>query len=83
VAAASTAAGIVVQRAIEAAGTLNKKKVRDAIANTNLQTFFGPVKFDKRGQNTASAIVLFQVQGGKRKTVGPPSVANGAFKYPR
>jgi branched-chain amino acid transport system substrate-binding protein len=83
VAAASAAAGIVVQRAIEAAGTLNKKKVRDAIANTNLQTFFGPVKFDKRGQNTASAIVLFQVQGGKRKTVGPPSVANGTFKYPR
>ena len=83
VAAASTAAGIVAQRAFEAAGSLNKKKVRDAIANTNLQTFFGPVKFDKRGQNTASAIVLFQVQGGKRKTVWPPSVANSAFKYPR
>jgi len=83
VAAASTAAGIVAQRAFEAAGTLNKKKVRDAIAKSNLQTFFGPVKFDKRGQNMASAIVLFQVQGGKRKTVAPANVANGAFKYPR
>ena len=83
VAAASAAAGIVAQRAFEAAGTLNKKKVRDAIANTNIQTFFGPVKFDKRGQNTASAIVLFQIQGGKRKTVGPPSVANGTFMYPK
>ena len=83
VAAASAAAGIVAQRAFEAAGTLNKKKVRDAIAKSDLQTFFGPVKFDKRGQNTSSAIVLFQVQNGKRKTVGPPSVANGTFKYPR
>ena len=82
-AAASTAAGIVAQRAIEAAGTLDRKKVRAAIANTDLQTFFGPVKFDKRGQNTASAIVLFQIQNGKRMTVAPPSLANSKFKYPR
>ena len=83
VAAASTAAGIVAQKAIETAGTLDKKKVRDAIANINLQTFFGPVKFDKRNMNAASAIVLFQVQDGKRKTVGPKSVANAKFRYPR
>ncbi len=83
VAAASTAAGIVAQKAIEAAGTLNKQKVRDAIANISLQTFFGPVKFDKRGMNAASAIVLFQVQNGKRRTVGPKNVANAEFKYPR
>lgn len=83
VAAASTAAGIVAQRAIEAAGTLDKKKVRAAIAKSDLQTFFGPVKFDKRGMNAASAIVLFQVQDGKRRTVGPESVANAKFRYPR
>ncbi len=83
VAAASTTAGIVAQKAIEAAGTLDKKKVRDAIANTDLKTFFGPVKFDKRNMNAASAIVLFQVQDGKRKTVGPKSVANAKFRYPR
>jgi branched-chain amino acid transport system substrate-binding protein len=83
VAAASTAAGIVAQKAIETAGTLDKKKVRDAIANINLQTFFGPVKFDKRNMNAASAIVLFQVQDGKRRTVGPKSVANAKFRYPR
>ncbi|MCY4108896.1 MAG: amino acid ABC transporter substrate-binding protein, partial [Chloroflexi bacterium] len=61
----------------------DKKKVRDAIANTNLKTFFGPVKFDKLNMNAASAIVLFQVQDGKRKTVGPKSVANAKFRYPR
>lgn len=83
VAAASTAAGIVVQRAIEKAGSLDKKKVRAAIASINLQTFFGPVKFDGRGQNMASAIVLFQIQDGQRKTVGPPSVANSKFRYPK
>lgn len=83
VAASATAAGIVAQKAIEAAGSLDKKKVRDALSKLDLQTFFGPVKFDARGMNAASAIVLFQVQDGKRRTVAPGSVANAKFRYPR
>ncbi|MEE9257009.1 MAG: amino acid ABC transporter substrate-binding protein [bacterium] len=83
VAAASTAAGIVAQMAIEKAGSLDRKKIRGAIANMDAQTFFGPVKFDKRGQNTASAIVFFQVQDGKRKTVAPSDIANSKLIYPK
>ena len=39
-------AGLVVQKAIETAGTLDTNKVKEALDAANLMTFYGPVKFD-------------------------------------
>lgn len=81
-AAESTAAALVFVDAIERAGSLDKAKVRDAIAATDLMTFYGPVKFDKTGKNIAKSMVLYQVQKGEYKVVAPARWAQSKLIYP-
>ncbi len=70
-AAESSAALLVFKDAFERAGSFDTKKVRNALAKTNMQTFYGNVKFGKGGQNTAKPMVLFQVmcKSGKCENV--------------
>ena len=68
--------------AIERAGSLDREKVRDAIARSDLMTFYGPVRFDATGKNAAKSMALYQVQGGKYRVVAPAKWANSAAIYP-
>ena len=61
-AAESAAALLVFKDAFERANSTDKEKVRDALAKTNMETFYGNVKFGDGGQNTAKPMVLFQVR---------------------
>ena len=61
-AAESAAALLVWKDAFERANSLDKDKVRDALAKTDMETFYGKVKFGEGGQNTAKPMVLFQVR---------------------
>ena len=81
-AAESTAAVLTFVDAIERAGSLDRGKVRDAIATTNMITFFGPIKFDATGKNIAKSMVVYQVQGGKYLVVAPTKWANSKVIYP-
>jgi len=78
----SVAALEVYQRALEKAGTLDPKKVRDAIAETNIMTMYGPVRFNEKGQNIAKGMLVVQVQNGKPVVVYPPDGAQAKFIYP-
>jgi branched-chain amino acid transport system substrate-binding protein len=79
----SMAALQVFQRAIQKTGSLEPEKVRDAIAETNIMTAYGPVKFDARGVNIGKAMAVIQIQGGKPVVVWPASAAEGRLRYPR
>jgi len=81
-AAESSAALLVWKDAFERAGTTDKEKVRDAIAETDMMTFYGPVKFNEQGQNTSKPMVLFQVQDGKNNVVAPTKWAEAKLIYP-
>jgi branched-chain amino acid transport system substrate-binding protein len=81
-AAESTAAGIAFQKALTAAGSLNPDKVRDALAKLDIKTFYGPIKFDARGANLTKAMVVEQIQSGKRVTIWPADVANAKGLWP-
>jgi branched-chain amino acid transport system substrate-binding protein len=78
----SMAALQVYQNALERAGTLDPRKVRDAIATTDIMTVYGPVRFNERGQNVAKGMAVIQIQGGKPVVVYPPEVAAAEFIYP-
>ena len=78
----STAALQVYQRAIEKAGSLDPQRVRDALAQTNIMTAYGPVKFNEKGQNVAKTMSVIQIQGGKPVVVYPPNAAQAKFIYP-
>jgi branched-chain amino acid transport system substrate-binding protein len=78
----STAALQVYQRALEKAGTLDPQKVRDDLAQTNIMTAYGPVRFNEKGQNIAKGMSVVQIQGGKPVVVYPAGGAQAKFIYP-
>jgi len=67
----SAAALEVYHHAFQKARSLDPDKVRDAIAQTNIQTFYGPVKFDSRGVNIGKTMQVVQIQDGKPVPVYP------------
>jgi len=81
-AAESAAAVLVYADAFERAGSLDQDQVRDAIAATDMQTFYGNVDFDETGKNVAKPMVLFQVQDGEYRVVAPTEWASAELRYP-
>jgi len=81
-AAESAASVLVFADAFARAGVLDPAKVRDALAATDMQTFYGNIKFDTTGKNTAKPMVLYQVQGGEFKVVAPSKWASAKVIYP-
>lgn len=75
--ASSAASGVVLQLAIEAAGTLDRKAVRDALAKMNTVTFFGPIKFGPTGQVISLDPPVFQVQKGRQVVILPAAIKQG------
>lgn len=78
-AAESSAAVLVYADALERAGSFDKDIVRDAIAATDLDTFYGAIKFDSTGKNIAKPMILRQIQGGKYVPVAPTAFASGKY----
>jgi branched-chain amino acid transport system substrate-binding protein len=77
--ASAAAALVVLQKAIEKAGTLDKTKVRDAIAATDMLTFYGPVKFTANGMNQGRDLPIIQVQGTKIVPLYPAPIKAGSL----
>ena len=72
---ASCAAGaVVLQNAIERAGLIDKAKVRDALAETDIVTFYGPVKFSPNGMNLVRNVPIIQVQNKQIKILQPDEI---------
>ena len=81
--AQATAAVFVWKDAFERANSLDKEKVRDAITQTDLMTFYGRIKFSERGNNIAKPMVLRQIQDGQYNVVAPPDFASHELRWPR
>jgi branched-chain amino acid transport system substrate-binding protein len=76
-AAQSAAAVHVFADAFNRAKSLDPEAVRSAIAATELETFFGPIKFDEAGRNVAKSVILTQIQHGEHVIVAPAELATG------
>ncbi|GAB7542868.1 amino acid ABC transporter substrate-binding protein [Cupriavidus sp. 8B] len=81
-AAESSASVLAFADAFERAGSFDTEKVREALARTDLMTFYGPIRFDKSGKNIAKSMVLYQVQDGKYKVVAPSRWASSRMIFP-
>jgi branched-chain amino acid transport system substrate-binding protein len=75
--ASCAAAVVVLQDAVERAGSADKKKVRDALAATNVGTFYGPVKFSANGMNEVRDLPIIQVQDKSIKVLNPADIKDG------
>lgn len=80
--AESAAAVIAFADAFERADSLDKRAVRDALAATDITTFYGPINFDSTGKNIAKSMVLYQVQNEQYTIVAPQEWANAKLIYP-
>lgn len=81
--AEASAAILVWADAFRRAQSFDTEKLRDALAKTDLDTFFGHIKFSKAGNNIAKPMVLRQVQDGKYVVVAPTKVAAEPVEFPR
>lgn len=82
-AAESAAAVVVFADAFERAGTLDRQAVRDALAATDMMTFYGGIKFDETGKNIAKPMALYQVIDQEYKIVYPTDAAETAAIIPQ
>ncbi len=78
--ASAAVCGALFQMAIERAGSLDREKVRDALAALDVVTFWGPVKFGPNGQINSLEPPVFQIQGAKPVVLFPEAIKQGDLK---
>lgn len=81
--AQASAAVQVWKDAFERANSLDTDKLRDALAATDLETFYGRIKFSPEGNNVSKPMVLRQIQNGKLNVVAPSKWASHPVVFPR
>jgi branched-chain amino acid transport system substrate-binding protein len=75
-------AGLILQQAIEKAGSLDQEKIRQAVLSMNFQGPFGGFKVNQSGAQVAHRGVIIQIQNGRRVTVWPKEIADGQVVVP-
>jgi branched-chain amino acid transport system substrate-binding protein len=82
-AAQAYAAGLVAQRCVEVAGTLDDEAVRAVADELALTTFYGAFKLDAAtGVQIRHALVVVQWQDAAKPIVWPPAVAEARPRMP-
>ncbi len=81
--AQASAAVLVWKDAFERANSFDTSKVRDALAATDMETFYGAIKFSEAGNNIAKPMVLRQIQDGNYNVVAPSKWASHDLVWPR
>ena len=81
-AAESSATGLALQLAIEAAGSLDTDAVRQALYDLDVDTFYGPINFDDTGKNAGKPMGAIQIQDGVINVVAPGAAAVADITYP-
>lgn len=69
----------VAKAAIDKAGAYDAAKIQKALTEVQLNTPFGPIKFDSTGQNP-HPVIITQVQNGKYVTVFPADASSGQIE---
>jgi branched-chain amino acid transport system substrate-binding protein len=78
--ASAAVCGALFQLAIEKANSLDRDKVRDALASLDTVTFWGPVKFGANGQINSLEPPVFQIQNAKAVVLFPDAIKQGDLK---
>ena len=71
----------ILANAIERAGSLDRDKIRDAMAATNMMTVEGPVRFNPDGTGQIHSVIN-QWLAGKQELIWPKDFASKPFAYP-
>jgi branched-chain amino acid transport system substrate-binding protein len=80
--AEASAACLAFALAVEQAGSTDADAVRDALADLDEDSFFGPITFDDTGKNVTKPMAVIQIQDGKVVTVWPKEAAEADLQWP-
>jgi branched-chain amino acid transport system substrate-binding protein len=72
--ASGSAVGVILQMAIEQAGSLDHDKVRSVLANSEFKTFFAPIKFGPDGEASSYTPPVYQIQNRKVMVIYPEGI---------
>ena len=72
----------ILVEAIRRAGSLDSKKLREAILKIDRNTVFGGFRVDRDGLQIAHKMLMFQWQDGKKVIVWPEELAPGKPRFP-
>lgn len=81
-AAAGSVAGLVLQLALEQAGSLDTDAVRNALLKMKPQTFWGPIGWDETGKNVVGTTYPDQILNGQATSVWPEEGRKTEPVYP-
>ena len=77
------AAGVVVQRCLQEAGSADSQALREAASELEFSTFYGRFKIDgETGRQIGRETLLVQWQEERKVIVWPPQLAQGELVYP-
>ena len=77
------AAGVVVQRCLQEAGSADSQALREAASELEFSTFYGRFKIDgETGRQIGRETLLVQWQEERKVIVWPPHLAQGELVYP-
>ena len=77
------AAGVALERCLQAAGTAADAALREAAAGLDFRTFYGRFRIDPAtGRPAGRQMLLVQWQGGRKVVVWPPETASGRLRLP-
>ncbi len=77
------AAGLVAQRCVEEAGTLDNRSLREVASRLDFTTFYGRFKLDPQtGCQVGRSVVIVQWQGGEKIVVWPERMRRAEVIYP-
>jgi branched-chain amino acid transport system substrate-binding protein len=75
--------GLIIQRCIGRAGTLDNDVLRDVANKANFKTFYGDFRIDPiTGQQLGHQNVIIQWQGGEKYAVYPEQITETELLYP-
>ena len=80
--AQAAACGVILQEALGNSEILDAEAVVQAMRQLDIETFYGPVKYDHRGLNIRKAMALVQVQGSESVTIWPADSGELVLHYP-
>jgi branched-chain amino acid transport system substrate-binding protein len=78
--ASCAAAADILVDAVQRAGSTDKQAVRDALAETDAMTFYGPVDFGENGMAQVREMPIIQVQGGDISVLYPEVISDAGLE---
>ena len=76
------ASGLVVERCLEEADSLDEDALRNVAGALDFTTFYGRFRIDEDGRQVGRSVNLVQRQDGRKVVVWPPEQAEAPLQYP-